>query len=166
MKLEKELCIDQFISQRTSNAPFVLKCGDSVFNFNRMALDEYEIAPDINLSGKTLVVNLTSRKEGMYVESCFGTSPIKEDDLRLVNIKKVEERIWRLGCNPPEFNEMVYSAFLKSFGGGDGIHPRPLPCPYYELRLKLNKQEYGDLKELSVPGNCFPVMKINFKLKD
>jgi hypothetical protein len=52
-----------------------------------------------------------------------------------------------------------YTLEASSFGGGDGIHPTLLPCPFYKIEALLSAKEYAEFAEL--PPTVF---KVSFKL--
>jgi len=80
----------------------------------------------------------------------------------LEGVEKWEKKSWYYHSSScSTYDETSHIAFFESPFGGDGIHPTLLPCPYYQLKLGINEEEYDEFKKL--PGHS--VMKVSFELK-
>lgn len=168
IELEKLLTIGSVILSQSVNVPVKLKCsrgrGSAELNFDMATLRKYGIKGASALVGKTLCVTLKTREipDSLKSEEYDSFSVSYGDELgsegvQLEEIKRTERKGF---CNIIA-TDVTYFARFESKGGGDGIHPHVLPCPFYRLDLALREEEYIELRDLAEPL----IMKIDFKVE-
>ncbi len=173
MQITKEFRIHEVKAARVSNAPFQIILEGNLFrreDESSLTLDtetcvRYNIPMSLDLVGRTLVCSFESRelplKNDGHFEGLVDMELLENDNLAIHSLKRNEVISSSFGVIPPSKHSEVSRVLkLSSFGGGDGIHPSPLPCPFYRIILELTDEEYEACKVLP-PTSVF---KVNFHL--
>ena len=173
MQITKEFRIQEVKATRVSNAPFQLvlegnpfrQNGESTLTFDTDTLARFGIAMSLDLVGRTLVCSFESRELPLesngHLKGHVDIKAVTSDDLAIHSLHKNERVSPSFGIIPPsKHSEVSRTLELSSFGGGDGIHPSPLPCPFYRFSLELTEEEYEACKVLSPVS----VICANFRL--
>lgn len=169
MKIVKEFRIDKIIRSRVINEPFkiVLNNGESFFTLNEKTCIRFGITMSMNLIGRILVCSFKSRElllhktNKQFFKGCVNMKNVTSDDLEICSLHKNERVISLLNTIPPsKHSEVSRIIKLSSFDNNVGIHPTPLPCPFYQINFKLTEKEYEACKALSPTS----VMRMSFHL--
>lgn len=162
MNITKEFRIHAVTAARVSNAPFQIVLEGNPFRRDKessLTLDaetcaRFGIPMSLELVGRRLVCSFESRELPLEDSGLFKGRPdmkqLDHDDLAIRSLHK-NERVTPLffGTIPSSKHaEMSRTLELSSFGGGDGIHPSSLPCPFYRIVLELTEEEYEACKAL------------------
>ena len=173
MKLMRKFKIDEVKATGSDNAPFQVvlegnpfrRNSKSILTFDADTLARFDIAMSLNLVGCTLICSFNSRNLPLESNGHFkgrvDMKGITSDDLMIHSLHKKENVQSLFYMIPPsKHNEVSRRLELLSFGGGDGIHPSPLPCPFYQIILELTEIEYEACKRLSSAS----VIQVSFRL--
>ena len=172
MQITKEFKIQEVKATRVSNAPFQIvlegnpfrRNGESSLTLDTETCIRFGIAMSFDLVGRTLICSFESRDLSLETDGHFkdhvDMKAVTSDDLTIHSLHRNE-------CIRPSFgiissskhNEISRTLELSSFGGG-GIHPSPLPCPFYRISLELTEEEYKACKTLSTTS----VIRASFRL--
>ena len=168
-----EFIIHEVKAARVSNAPFQIVLEDGSFKRNRessLTLDvdtcaRFGIPMSLELVGRMLVCSFESYDIPLEVDGHFkgqvDMKTVTSDDLAIRSLHKNERVSASFSAIPPsKHSEVSRTLELSSFGGGDGIHPSPLSCPFYRIVLKLTEEEYEECKVLP-PAS---VIRMSFRL--
>ena len=158
MEITKELKIQGISGSTVFNAPFQIVLEGDSFRRNEessLTLDldtcaYYNIPISFELVGRTLVCSFKSRELPLKNDGYVDMKSLKNDDLAIHSLKKSEEVVspsFRMSL-PSKNIEVLRTLELSSFGGGDGIHLSPLPCPFYRFVLDLTDEEFEECKAL------------------
>lgn len=152
-----------------TNAPFQIVLEGNSFRREEessLTLDtdtcsRYNIPMSFDLVGRTLICSFESRELSFKDNNFVDMNSLESDDLNISSLSK-NESIWSSfgTISPSKHSKVSRTLTLSSFGGGDGIHPSPLPCPFYRVVLELTDEEYEACKVL--PPNS--IFKVNFRL--
>ncbi|MBI5732403.1 hypothetical protein HY967_00380 [Candidatus Jorgensenbacteria bacterium] len=172
MELVKELGISEFTGTRATNAPYKMVLedlssyrhdDDSILNLDVETIVRHSLQMSFALIGRIVVCTFTAKELPLEENGTPSLQKLTDDDLLIESLNKNEHQSPQIHWIPPSHHkEMNMILKLKSPGGGDGIHPSPLPCPFYRLTLNLIEEEYETCKNLP-PQTVFSV---GFKLKD
>lgn len=173
MKIVRKFRIQEVRASRSSNAPFQIvleddpfksKGGSSLF-LNADICSRYNISMSLDLMDRILVCSFDSRElplgDSGYNKNHVDMKSLGNDDLAINSLKQVETITPSFGIIPP--SKHVYTSQvieLSSFGGGDGIHPHIMPCPFYRFAVALSKEEYEACRALSATA----IFKLDFHL--
>ncbi|MFH1233722.1 MAG: hypothetical protein V1649_03700 [Patescibacteria group bacterium] len=173
MEITKELRIWEVKAARVSNTPFQIVLEGNRFRREEessLMLDlntcaRYNIPMSLDLVGRTLVCSFENRelplKNNGHFKGYVDMESLKNDNLMIHSLKRSEIVSPSFGMIPPaKHSEVSRTLTLSSFGGGDGIHLSPLPCPFYRFVLELSDEEYEECKVLP-PTSVF---KASFRL--
>ena len=173
MQITKEFKIHEVKAARVSNAPFQIVLEGNPFRRERessLTLDtdtctRYNIPMSLELVGRTLICSFESRelplKNDGHFKGHVDVESLDSDTLAIHSLKRSEVVSPSFGMIPPaKHSEVSRTLELSSFGGGDGMHLSPLPCPYYRIVLELSDEEYEACKALSPTS----VIKASFRL--
>lgn len=173
MQITKELRIQEVKAARVSNASFQIvlegnpfrRNGESILTFDADTLSRFGIAMSFDLVGRALVCSFESRELPLesngYFKGRVDMKAVTSDDLAIHSLRKNERVSPSFGMIPPsKHSEVSRTLKLSSFGGGDGIHPSPLPCPFYRISLELTEEEYEECKALPPTS----VVRASFRL--
>ncbi len=161
MRITKEFRIHEVKATRVSNAPFQIvlegdpfrRNGESSLTLDAETCKRFCIAMSLDLVGRTLICSFESRELPLETNEHFkghvDMNAVTSDDLAIHSLHKNEHVSPSFGMIPPSKHSEVSRALqLSSFGGGDGIDPSPLPCPFYQISLELTEEEYEACKAL------------------
>lgn len=173
VQITKEFRIQEVKAARVSNAPFQIvlegdlfrRNSESTLTFDPDTLTRFGIAMSLDLVGRTLVCSFESRELPLESNGHFkghvDMKAVTSDDLAIHSLRKNERVSTSFGMIPPsKHSEVSRTLELSSFGGGDGIHPSPLPCPFYRVSLELTEEEYEVCKALPSAS----VVRASFRL--
>jgi len=173
MQITREFRIHEVKAARVSNAPFQIVLEGNPFRREEessLTLDtdtcaRYNIPMSLDLVGRTLVCSFESRelplKNNGHFKGHVDMESLENDNLAIHSLKRSEVVSSFFGMIPPsKHSEVSRTLELSSFGGGDGIHPSSLPCPFYRIVLELSDEEYEECKALSPTS----VIKASFRL--
>lgn len=175
MKITKEFWIDELSLRARSNIPYLLELSNvddspanidpSELRFDEEILKQWGIADYLDLVGKKLRCTFESWELGLIDEGhhkdSIDWSSVGSQDLSIGGVKREDETTFmRYAIPPMTFNRVLHLLRLQSFGGGDGIHPSPLPCPFYTFNVKLTEDEYDECALLTPTS----VMKVSFEV--
>ncbi|MBI3589046.1 MAG: hypothetical protein HY093_01350 [Candidatus Liptonbacteria bacterium] len=168
MQITKELTIQEVRGKNVSNVPYqILLAGDplrhneqSSLTLDKRTWDKPGINWTINAAGYKLACSFESREIPLK-DNRLDTSSLESDDLMIKSLEKTESLSLIRNMIPPAKHAYVSRTLeLSSFGGGDGIHPTPTPCPFYRFTLELTEEEYEACKALPATS----VLKVSFRL--
>ena len=173
VQITKEFRIQEVKAARVSNAPFQIvlegnpfrREGESSLTFDTDTCTRFGIPMSLDLVGRTLVCSFESHELPLESNGHFkghvDMKAITSDDLAIHSLKRSEVVSPSFGMIPPsKHSEVSRTLELSSFGGGDGIHPSPLPCPFYRITLELTEKEYEACKALPPTS----VIRASFRL--
>lgn len=173
MEFSAELLIEEIRLTRAMNVPvqIVLATKElyldqnmrSHLNVSSQFLKDHDI-PLLTGSEKHRVIScrLKSRQlplqaKGQQHPGFIDMSSLTEKDLRIRSIESNEKITYLDFTAPPQkVTQETRLMHLHSFGGGDGIHPTLMPCPFYNLKIYLSQGQYRDARLLP-PGTVFSV---------
>ena len=156
-------------AKKINNVPFqIVLEGDpfrreqeSSLTFDTDTCVRYNIPMSLDLVGRTLVCSFESRELPLRNKGHVDMESLENDNLAIHSLKRSEVVSPSFGMIPPsKHSEVSRTLELSSFGGGDGIHFSPLPCPFYRIVLELSDEEYEECKALSPTS----VIKASFRL--
>ena len=172
MRITREFIIHKVEATRASSAFQIVLEGnpfrreeESFLTFDKDTCARYNIPMSLNLVGRTLICSFESRelplKNDEHFKGHVDMESLENDNLAIYSLKRSEVISPSLEMIPPSKHSKVLRTLkLSSFGGGDGIHPSPLPCPFYRIVLELSDEEYEECKALSPTS----VIKASFRL--
>jgi hypothetical protein len=173
VQITKEFRIHEVKAARVSNAPFQIVLEGNPFRRNgesSLTLDadtcmRFSIPMSLDLVGRTLICSFESRELPLEANGHFkghvDMKALDTDDLAIHSLHKNERVSPSFGMIPPsKHSEVSRTLELSSFGGGDGIHPSPMPCPFYRIVLELTEEEYEACKALPPTS----VIRTSFRL--
>jgi len=168
VQITKEFKIDEVKATRAINAPLqIVLSGEkkSFLTLNKDICTRFNIPMSLDLVDRTLVCSFESRelplKNQRPFYGCVNMESFGSDDLKIDSLKKSKIMSPSFTMIPPsKHSEVSRTLELSSFGGGDGMHLSPLPCPFYQIVLELTDEEYKVCKILP-PTSIF---KVSFRL--
>lgn len=173
MQITKEFRIQEVKATRASNAPFQIvlegnylrRDEESSLTLDADTCARYNIPMSFDLVGRTLICSFWSRALPLryddYEDGRADTESVNSDELQIQSLKRNETMAFIFYSVPPsKYNEVSRTLELASFGGGDGMHPHIMPCPFYRFIVELTDEEYEACKDL--PANS--IFKVNFNL--
>jgi len=165
MKITKLLTIHEVKATRIRNTPFqIVLEGSNPFEQEKksiLTLDtdtctRFNIPTSFDLVGQVLICSFESH-EFPLKNNLVSMESIKDNDLKICHLKRCEVVSPVMSVIPPFKHDKISRTLeLLSFGGGDGIHFSPLPCPFYRIVLELSDEEYEECKALP-PVSVFKV---------
>ena len=162
MNITKEFRIHEVRAAKISNAPFQIvlesnpfrQNGRSYLTLNMDTCAHFDIPMSLEIVGRTLVCSFNSHELPLKANEHLWNH-VDSNDLEIRSLQRNEQVSPSLGLIPPSKHiETSRTMELSSFGGGDGIHPSPLPCPFYRIILELTEEEYEECKTLP-PASVF-----------
>ncbi len=174
MKITKEFQIQEARKSTCSNAPYqivlagnpFIKESMSTLTFDRDTCKRYSIPYSLDVAGRSLICSFESRQLPIKKTGHFAgrveLESLLDNDLFITSLMNNEQMSRSFGTIPPsKYTKASHLLKLNSFGDGDGIHPSPLPCPFYQITLELSESEFLACKELQPES----VMRVDFHLK-
>ena len=172
MQITKEFRIHEVRAAR-GNASFQIvlegdpfrRNGESSLTLDADTCARFGIPMSLDLVGHTLVCSFESRELPLETNGHFkghvDMKSLGSDDLAIHSLHKSERVSPSFGMIPPsKHSEVSRTLELSSFGGGDGMHPSLLPCPFYRIVLELTEEEYEMCRALPATS----VIRTSFQL--
>lgn len=139
MRLEKDLYVTEIRISKTVNAPYLIEAiggrYECSLTVNDETLDAWGIDPSSDLLGSGMMITLEPRPLSQIAE---------ETDLLIESLEKNARRKFKRVPNPQFTDEIEYVVKLQT--------PRDnspsIPCPYFEIILDLDENEYMEFIEL------------------
>lgn len=157
MKLNKELVIEKLEFTNFVNAPCKIFARSDNLESTFIVKDNFTK----DVIGKKILLTLESKEFKGFGEN--NVRSFEKDIVLIGSIRREEKTNFTLSYfrDSDKFSETKMILTLQSPSTADGIHPSPMPCPYYEISLQLTEDEYSEVCEL--PANA--VMKLSFTVK-